>query len=75
MGKNKKVSDITYHEDGTYTVQMTDGDRTESITNQYVSDDHCQRVTDLFRYFGIDSAIAGKPVQSDIDRVASKAAR
>ena len=72
---SKKRINITYNADGTYTVQMTDGDRTESITNQYVSDDHCQRVTDLFRYFGIDSAIAGKPVQADIDRVADKAAR
>ena len=72
---SKKVSNITYNADGTYTVQMTDGDRTESITNQYVSDDYCQRITDLFRYFGIDSAIAGKPVQVDIDRVADKAVR
>ena len=72
---SKKRINITYNADGTYTVQMTDGDRTESITNQYVSNDHCQRVTDLFRYFGIDSAIAGKPVQADIDRVADKAAR
>jgi len=75
MAKTKKVSNIVYNEDGTYTIQMTDGDRSETITNKYLSDDHCQRINDLFRYFGIDSAIAGKPVQSDIDRVSAKAVR
>jgi hypothetical protein len=73
MSRKKEVT--TYNPDGTYTMDFTDGNRTESITRKWVSDDDCQRRTDLFRYFGMDSAIAGKPVQSDIDRVAAKAVR
>jgi hypothetical protein len=71
----RKRIETTYHTDNTYTMRMEEGSRVESITKPYVSDDECQRTNDLFRYFGMDSAIAGKPVQSDIDRVAAKAAR
>jgi hypothetical protein len=71
----RKKSSTTHNPDGTYTMTFIDGNRTETITRKYVSDDECQRQSDLFRYFGIDSAIAGKPVQTDIDRVAVKAVR
>jgi hypothetical protein len=71
----RKKSDTTHNADGTYTLKMTDGVRTESITRKYISDAECQHKNDLFRYFGIDSVIAGKPVQSDIDFVAAKAVR
>lgn len=71
----RKRSTMTHNADGTYTLQMVDGDRSESITRAYINDAECQRATDLFRYFGIDSALAGKPAESDIERIAAKAAR
>ncbi len=70
----KKSSEVTYNEDGTFTLRMVDGNRSESLTVEWVNDDHAQRFTDLFRYFGIDSALAGKPVQSDIDAIAARTA-
>jgi hypothetical protein len=70
----RKHHQVTYHDDGTFTLDMVAGDRTATMTAKWVSDDHTQRITDLFTYFGIDSALAGKPVQSDIDVVAARQA-
>ena len=71
MAKGKHTT-VTYHDDGTFTFEMVMGDRTESITAKWISDDQTQRIQDLFTYFGIDSALAGKPVQADIDAIAAR---
>ncbi len=60
--------------DGTSTFQMTHGDRVEGITRVWATAAECMKAVDLFTYFGIDSAIAGRPVDSDIAAVAARAA-
>lgn len=60
--------------DGTSTLLMTHGDRVEGITRVWATWDECMRAVDLFTYFGMDSAIAGRPVDSDIAAVAARAA-
>ena len=60
--------------DGTSTLQMVNGDRVERITRVWNSAAECMKAMDLFTYFGIDSAVAGRPVDSDIAAVAARAA-
>jgi len=60
--------------DGTTTLQMSHGDRVGSVTRTFNTWDECMKAVDLFTYFGIDSAIAGRPVDSDIAAVAARAA-
>ena len=59
--------------DGTSTFLMTHGDRVEGITRTWNTAAECMKAVDLFTYFGIDSAIAGRPVESDIAAVAARA--
>jgi hypothetical protein len=59
--------------DGTSTFHMTHGDRVGTVTRVWNTVAECVKVVDLFTYFGIDSAIAGRPVDSDINAVATRA--
>ena len=59
--------------DGTSTLHMTHGDRVGSVTREWKTAAECVKAVDLFTYFGIDSAIAGRPVDSDIAAVAARA--
>jgi hypothetical protein len=59
--------------DGTSTFLMTCGDRVEGVTRVWATAAECIKAVDLFTYFGIDSAIAGRPVASDIAAVAARA--
>ena len=62
--------------DGTATFKMSWLGREDEITRVFPTFESCIRVSELFTFFGIDSAKAGKPVQSDIDLLAvRKAAR
>jgi hypothetical protein len=70
--KSKWISNA----DGTATLKMSWLGREDEITAVFPTYESCARVVELFTYFGIDSAKAGKPVQSDIDLLAArKAAR
>ena len=70
--KSKWVS----NPDGTSTFKMSWLGREDEITGDFPTYESCARVAELFTYFGIDSAKAGKPMQSDIDLLAArKAAR
>ena len=57
--------------DGTSTLQMTHKGRTGEVTRIWATAAECVKAVDLFTYFGIDSAIAGRPVPSDIAAVST----
>jgi hypothetical protein len=62
--------------DGTHTLKMSWAGQEGEITRQFADYRACMKMQDLFTYFGIESVKAGKPVQADIDLMASrKAAR
>lgn len=78
---NKRKSDAKRskwiaNEDGSHTFEMSWAGQEGSITRVFADYDACMKVQELFTYFGIESAKAGKPMQSDIDLLAArKAAR
>ena len=70
--KSKWITNL----DGSSTFKMSWAGREDQITGEFPTYESCLKVSDLFTYFGIDSAKAGKPMQSDIDLLAArKAAR
>jgi hypothetical protein len=68
--KSKWITNV----DDTSTLRMSWLGREDEITGVFPTYESCLRVQDLFTYFGIDSAKAGKPMQSDIDLLAARKA-
>ena len=77
MAKSEaKKSKWVSNPDGTATFKMSWLGREDEVTGTFPTYESAARVQELFNFFGIDSAKAGKPVQSDIDLLAArKAAR
>ncbi len=69
-----KKSKWVENPDGTSTLKMSWLGREDEITGEFSTYESCAKVQELFTYFGIDSAKAGKPMQSDIDLLAARKA-
>lgn len=70
--KRKKKYQWRENPDGTDTFLMTHGERVEGLTRVWATEAECIKAVDLFTYFGIDSALAGRPVASDIAAIAAR---
>jgi len=75
MAKSEaKKSKWVENSDGTSTLKMSWLGREDEVTASFPTYESCTKVQELFTYFGIDSAKAGKPMQSDIDLLAARKA-
>ena len=77
MAKAKKPSIAkrlrwTKNQDGTYTARMEYLRRVDYLV---ASESEILKIEDLFAFFGIDSAKARKPLQSDIDLMKANSAK